>query len=303
MSKDNSITKKQHYIPQVYLRGFSPEYERGKKSQSNSRYTVYVYDLNKKKQNLQAVPIKSICYSENLYEVTGRNGEIVLPNYLERVFACLEKKFSAYRGKLEKKAFIESNYKTNCFLTYDEKVFWVTYIIIQILRMPQILDVAEKLSEETWGKDVSLKQTKNIARMFCLPFFNSIEEDSIEMYIFNALFEPVRNMSFGVGVDRQKRIVTSNKTVYIGTRNFPCEEYDEIIFPITSELCLFLFGNENKQGCRNNFLFSITDEIRGNLIYSMASSSFEKLYSNHILDKNEKKYIKNTREFGVQEGE
>lgn len=123
------------------------------------------------------------------------------------------------------------------------------------------------------------------------------------MYIFNALFEPVRNMSFGVGVDRQKRIVTSNKTVYIGTRNFPCEEYDEIIFPITSELCLFLFGNENKQGCRNNFLFSITDEIRENLIYSMASSSFEKLYSNHILDKNEKKYIKNTREFGVQEGE
>lgn len=49
MSKNNSITKKQHYIPQVYLRGFSPEYEREKKSQSNSRYTVYVYDLNKKK--------------------------------------------------------------------------------------------------------------------------------------------------------------------------------------------------------------------------------------------------------------
>ncbi|RHQ88520.1 DUF4238 domain-containing protein [Clostridium sp. AF21-20LB] len=111
------MTKNQHYIPQVYLRGFSPEYEKGSKSYPNSRYTIYCYDLNVKKQKYESVPIKSICYIKYLYEVTGHSGEIVLPNYLEHFFAGIEKMFSDFRSGLERKAFIEDNYRTNCFLT------------------------------------------------------------------------------------------------------------------------------------------------------------------------------------------
>lgn len=193
---------------------------------------------------------------------------------------------------MERKAFIEDNYRTNCFLTNDEKVFWVTYIIIQILRTPQILEITERLSIETWGENVSSKQAKNIARKFCLPFFKEIDESSNEAFIINALFEPMKNMSFGVGIDRSKSIITSDKPIYVCAKDFPCEEYDEIIFPITSELCLFLFGNENKAKYRKNFLFPIGDEIKQEIIKSMSASSFGKLYSNHILTKMERKYIK-----------
>lgn len=292
MPKTEGMTKKQHYIPQVYLRGFSPEYEKGNMISPNSRYTIYCHDLNAKKQNYKAVPIKSICYSDNLYEVTGSNGEIVLRNHLEHFFSSVEKMFGEYRRRLENKAFIEDNYRTKCFLANDEKVFWVTYIIIQILRMPQILNLAEDLSKETWGDNVNSKQAKNIARIFCLPFFKEIDENCQEMVIFNALFEPMRNMSFGVGIDRRKSIITSDKPIYVCASDFPCEEYDEIIFPISSELCLFLFGNENKAEYGKNFLFPIGDEIKQEIIKSMAASSFGKLYSNHILTKIERKYIK-----------
>lgn len=79
--------------------------------------------------------------------------------------------------------------------TNDEKVFWVTYIIIQMLRTPQILEIVESLSIETWGDNVSSKQAKNIARKFCLPFFKEIDESSNEAFIINALFEPMKNMS------------------------------------------------------------------------------------------------------------
>lgn len=253
MSKNDVMTKNQHYIPQVYLRGFSPEYEKGSKSYPNSRYTIYCYDLNVKKQKYESVPIKSICYIKYLYEVTGHSGEIVLPDYLEHFFAGIEKMFSDFRSGLERKAFIEDNYRTNCFLTNDEKVFWVTYIIIQILRTPQILEIAESLSIETWGDNVSSKQAKNIARKFCLPFFKEIDESSNEVFIINALFEPMKNMSFGVGIDRSKSIITSDKPIYVCGSDFPCEEYDKIIFPVSSELCLFLFGNENKAKYRKIF--------------------------------------------------
>ena len=293
--KDDGITKKQHYIPQVYLRGFSPEYEKGNKNYPNSKYTIYCYDLNEKKQNYKAVPIKSICYSEYLYEVTGINGEIVCSNQLEHFFSSIEKRFGDFRNRLEEKAFLEENYKTKCFLTNEEKIFWITFIILQIIRSPQTLEIAESLAKETWGDNINLKQAKNIARMFCLPFFCELKEGSVESMVINALFEPMKNMSFGLGVDRGKSIITSDKTVYICAKRFPCDEYDKIIFPISSKLCLFLFGNENKENCRKNFLFPIEDEIKEEIIKSMTVSSFGKLYSNHILDKNEKKHIKQAK--------
>ena len=292
MEKSNDVTKKQHYIPQVYLRGFSPEYDKGNKEYPLSKYTIYCHDLTNKNQIMKAVPIKSVCYSDYLYEVTGHKGEIVLTNHLEHFFASIEKMFSEYRHELEKKAFIESNYKTRCFLTSKEKVFWVTYILIQILRTPQILNMAEDVSLEIWKNQINTKQAKNIARIFCLPFFKEIVEGSNEMVIFDALFEPMKNMSFGVGVDRKAKIITSDKPVFIHSENFSCKEYGRVIFPITAELCLFLFGKEDKEHYSKNFLFPIDDEIREEITKSLTASSFGKIYANHMLDKKEQRYVK-----------
>ena len=63
MFQNNNITKKQHYIPQVYLRGFSPDYLRKKeKVTAAEKYTIYCYALESEEQSKKAVPIKSICY-------------------------------------------------------------------------------------------------------------------------------------------------------------------------------------------------------------------------------------------------
>lgn len=292
MSKENNITKNQHYIPQVYLRGFSPEYDKKKNDYPVSRYTIYRHDLEKIEQPVKAVPIKSVCHSDYLYEVTGHDGEIVLPNQLEHFFSAMERMFGAYRQELEQKAFIEDNYKTKCFLTGKEKVFWVTYILIQILRTPQLLNIAEETGKETWKDLINDNQAKNIARMVCLPFFKEIEEGSKEMMVFETLFEPMKNMSFGVGVDKQAKLITSDNPVFIHATEFPCTEYQRVIFPITSELCLFLIGKEDKEFYPKNFLFAIGDETREEIIKSMTSSSFREIYSNHLFDKNERKFIK-----------
>lgn len=291
MQKGSNITKKQHYIPQVYLRGFSPEYRKGKENLSLSKYSIYCYDLKGKNQIMKAIPIKSVCVNDYLYEVTGYEGEMVLVNHLEHFFSSMEKMFSEYRDKLERKAFLEENYKTKCFLTSEEKEFWIAYILIQILRLPHILNIAEDVSVETWGNQINTKQAKNIARMVCLPFFKEIGEESKEAIIFETLLNPMKNMSFGVGVDRQERIITSDKPVYIHSEEFPCEEYGRVIFPITSELCLFLFGKEDKKNYPKNFLFPINNEIREEILKSMTDASFEKLYSNHLLEKKEIEFV------------
>lgn len=291
VQKAENITKKQHYIPQVYLRGFSPEYMDKDNEVSLSRYTVYCHDLTKEAQSYKSVPIKSVCYKNYLYEVTGHNGEIVLPNYLEKFFSILEKMFSEYRYKLERKVFIKENYITNYFLTQEEKSFWITYILIQILRMPKILELAEQVSLETWKEELTNKQIQNIARFFCLPFFKEITEGNKETRLFEYLFNPMKNMSFGIGVDVQGRIITSDKPVFVHSKVFPCEEYERIIFPISAQICLFMFGNEDKKILPKNFLFPIEEDHREEIIKSMSDSAFEKVYSNHIFDRKERKYI------------
>lgn len=292
MMNVQDITKKQHYIPQVYLRGFSPEYNDKSQEIPHSKYTIFCYDLTKTTQSDEPVPIKSVCYKNNLYEVTGDDGEIVLPNHLEKCFSVLEKMFSKYRHKLETKVFITENYTTNYFLTQEEKIFWVTYILIQTLRMPQVLELAEQVGLETWEGKLTDKQAQNIARLFCLPFFSEITIGSRETMLINSLFEPLKGMTFGIGVDIQERIITSDKPVFVYSKVFPCKEYERIIFPISSQICLFMFDSEDKKGFRKNFLFPIDEEYREEIIKSMSASAFEKVYSNHIFDKKERRYIK-----------
>ena len=82
-----------HYIPQVYLRGFSPDY-RNNEEIPYDKYTICCYDTTKIAQMPVAVPIKSICYSKLLYEVTGADGEIVLQNHLEKCLCSLENMIS-----------------------------------------------------------------------------------------------------------------------------------------------------------------------------------------------------------------
>ena len=287
----NNPTVDQHYVPQVYLRGFSPDYKGNK---DKEKYVIHCFDLTNNRQFDNAIPIKSICFKKKLYEVTGEDGEIVLLNYLEDFFKILEGEFGKYRSKLEHKVYIKENYKTRSFLDSNEKYFWLTYIMTQILRIPQVLDIAEQTGKEIFKDDLNDKQAKNLSRLVCLPFFEEMREDSAQVKIFNLLYKPMQNMSFTVGVDYESKIVTSDMPVFISSKTFPCEEYKKIIFPITSSICLIMLGEGEKDNYFKNTLFPIDDKIRTEIFNSITSSAFRFIYSNRKLDTQELTYINNT---------
>lgn len=71
------------------------------KTIDNTKHLIYCYDLEKRIQS-DAIPIKSICYGKDLYEVTGRNGKHIFPNYVERVFCQFEKSFRSIEENLRR---------------------------------------------------------------------------------------------------------------------------------------------------------------------------------------------------------
>ncbi|MCR5083368.1 MAG: DUF4238 domain-containing protein [Parasporobacterium sp.] len=292
----NSFTKKQHYIPQTYLRGFSPEYEKLNRSNvDKSKYTIWQYNIDINEQSKISVPIKSICRKNDLYELFDKDGNYINHNWLERVFGALEKMFSKYRKQLEEKAFIKENLSSRCFLTREERKFWSTYIILQYLRLPEILFMVENDALSGFGDEIKDFEIKNLARELCIPLFRELKEDSIELKVFNALYSPLTSMEFHIGVDGDCSLITSDKTIFASADGFPCNEYDELYFPITSSICLILLGGKNRNKMKDNTVFLLEEDIRDYINMCIAGNAFNTVYSNHRLSKEEKKLFRKSR--------
>ncbi len=276
------------------MRGFSSEYfKKSSKEDEKGKYTIYFYDMKVEKQMEKAVPIKSVCYENDLYELIGEDGNVFLPNYLECCLAALEKMFGNYRRKLESKAFCKKNYKSNCFLAQEEKVFWQTYIIIQLLRLPKIIKEAEQFSGEILKKDISKKGVHNLIRVLFLPFFDENVAGDPTVAVIEGILERMKGMSFAVGIDDLGRGVTSDNPVAIYANKKG--EFESVIFPVTAKICLFMFKNEEKKNSRKNYCFSMEDNFRKEIIKSISIGAVRKIYSNHILNKAERECIEEAR--------
>ena len=278
MAKGDGLTHNQHYIPQVYLRGFSKD--------DNS---VFFFDLASCKSSNKAVPVKTICVKRDLYEAKDEQGDYLFANHIEKALCNLEGMFSEYRTKLKNKAFNKENYRTKCFLTHEEKGFWITYVAVQIMRSPKVLSVAKNFSKEFFQDNVSEYKSENIALSSCLPFFSELFEENENA--FSTFLKPMLNMSFNIGVAQgDKELFTSDNPVYIRA-NGSCDEYDIIIFPISSKLCLVMFGEEYKEYYRKNSLFPIDEEMLKKINRTIVWSADRMLFSSKRLSKKQEEEI------------
>ena len=167
MAKEQ-LTKNQHYIPQVYLRGFSQD-----------SLTIYEYNYKKGEAIKEPVSIESVCREKYLYEVLDNNGEIINANYIEDILCGYEGLFAKYRKQLLSKSHIIENYQTHCFLTKEEKDFWTFYAALNIMRNPEILIGIKTILKDELQDHVSDIDAKNLAIAYCLPFFDKPKEGEI----------------------------------------------------------------------------------------------------------------------------
>ena len=274
----NNMTVKEHFVPKTYLRGFSCD-----------GTNVFAYRMSDGFRPPCAVKVDSICYEKNLYEVRDENDNIILQNQVENQLSNIEGGFSSYRKLLERKAFIKSNFQSAHILTAEEKTFWKYYIAFQMLRVPLVLDKAEAIIEN----EFPIKLKKNVARVFALdsclssPTKNSIVTTSSLNEYCNA-FE---KMTIVVGVDDSDSIITSDDPVYAYSPTQSHDNAEEIIFPLTSKLVIYLFGGQMKSQVRKNSLLHIDAPELKRIQNNIAYSANEWIYSKRPLSKEEKQTV------------
>lgn len=266
---NKNITKKQHYVPQVYLRGFS-----------NDNKQIWSYTIDSL-DNGKYVPIKSICRENYLYEVKDDDGNWLAPNWIERVLSILERMFTDNLQGLKKKAFSKANYRTKSFLTTQEKNFWKLFVAMQLMRSPVVLHEANDTVRDLSNGMLTDNQIWAVAVSQCLPVFSELKPE--DKNVFSFFLKPLLNMSMAIGVDEAGTLFTSDDPVYCYSSQreniIQIVEYDKIVLPLTSELVLLMFGGEMAKEYDRNRLFPLDLAGQENVKLSIACAARTRLFS------------------------
>lgn len=246
MPNGEHITKKQHYIPQTFLKGFSAD---GK--------TICRYDIvNKKSQN--NIPIKSIATDEYLYEFKDLDGQIYDSNHIEKILSKIESQFAKYKKRLEDSVKCEQNYHSKCFLNTEEKRFWKCYILLQMVRHAESIKLVTDDYLENCGFNSEIV-AKNAVLCSFLPFFEKFSSVTYQEVPLLTLYD---NAAFIVRYDETGLLFTNDKTgcfISKGKMYDGMKKWKFVLFPITSHILIEMHNmdvaeNQQFKDYRNSLL-------------------------------------------------
>lgn len=280
--QQNKPTINEHYIPQCYLKQFSPDGE-----------NIYQYDVLSGEQKPSPVPTRSICYEKNLYEFKDSAGEIVYRNLIEKGLSIFEGEFANTFRSIQSKARHKENFNTSCFLTTKEKAMLIFFMATLTLRNPDVLNIAQETADEILkihldASEINKSMTRNIALQYCLPIYKEL--DVKERNILNAVMGLFEDMSFGIGVTDKECIFTSDNPVVVFGENSPVV-FKLVILPLSP--CLVLFMTPLKdipRGCYNRLL-ALNSKFVQFVNLAVADRCKRWIYSKSLLTKKQIKLI------------
>lgn len=281
MAKNNP-TSREHYVPKAYLNGFASEDKR-----------LYFYDLKTRLHSNIMVNVDTICFQRDLYEYRNSNNEIILTNRVERVLEVMDRKLTRYRNAIRKRVNVVDPH-TKSFLTEDEIAYWITYITLQILRLPKLIDEATILMQEMMPSIEDANMHRNTALNLLLPFLKPLEPDSLEARFFALFYEGFNSMKHTIAYDEKHRLFTSDCPIYTYapmwyTPKKRISNCEKLIFPIDESLC-FIFSRTGKYP--DNGVFSIDDREYESICKSIAYAADAKLFTKRKFTKQEKEWIR-----------
>ena len=264
MNKEKKPTKKQHYVPRIYLKAFSPKDSK-----------IYAYNIESKKQLNAIIPIESICRENCLYEI-HYDDHIEITNFLENCFCAIENMFVKKRGMLEEHIKEMGSTSLSPFVIPEEEVdFWRLYVVLQMLRMPKFLDNAFRVFGEKLDYQLDAVQRQMLTFYESYPFYkNEHDKLSIEDHsLFCIVFDLVNKLKMCVGYRKHADFFTSDNPVACfgekHLRNINEPNITELFFAITPEIALTFDGiSEIDNGAIMLLDSSRVNEIKDRIAYT-----------------------------------
>ncbi len=144
MSEKNNFPRKNHYVPQFYLRGFSQDQEN-------------TFRFNKNSNTMEYLPISVVGMQKNLYTFKKKDGT---KGTLEKLFSEMEGLAAIAIRKLQNREILTDQQKTD--LSY--------FISCQMVRTPafqkQMLDAITDLTKKRMVMQMQMTKPEHVQKFF-----------------------------------------------------------------------------------------------------------------------------------------
>ncbi len=289
-------TKNQHFIPQMYLRGFSEIKKSGKA-------LIWQYNLNTMQQTPVQVDVQDICFEKHLYEIKSSDGSFVAQNTIEKAFGKIETNVSRVIRSIQIKSKNENCLNCSTILSEDDKSYLIIFITSLLYRTPETIEAGISLLKKT-NPEMDTRDARNFTLFNLLPLGIDTEWD--KNTIIRTAIEELSGMAFQIGITDDDVIITSDRPVVL----WPPKEDDQygrpqaVALPLTSRLLLYLFPVESVDPIAKNCFIKLTPNYINDFCSSLSVYAKNWIYSRNALTKNQLKIIKEARKrLGITEME
>lgn len=283
MPNGNRPTVDEHYIPQVYLRGFS-----------RNDKTVFLFDLRRESQSSKEVSIRSIAFEKNGYELRNDNNAFINRNFIEKNLCMIEDNLPQYREMLERKAFLKENWDTISFLSKEEKDYWRLFATLQMMRDPVLIKAGQESAHAYYNNTISRQAAKNRTLIGCFPFFKS-SIDNPTGTLFEKVFDILYEMNIMVKAARSSNLITSDNPVCITAESGSFEGITGAWMPITPDMAILFFKKGLFEGEKRNSLSLLKLDAAEKMNKEIIRRARNELYSKDPFNKTEITLIKEIR--------
>ena len=288
MPSERPFTVNEHYIPRIYLKGFSET-----KGQNTNKEKSFVWQFNVKKILQTSVPvnINKICYEKNLYELRNEDGLFIARNTIEKAFSKIEGSFGKVIESIQKRSL--DNKCENCcsFLSDEEKSILIIFITSLIYRDPVTLERGIDYIKDV-EPNVSYEEAKIFTLMNLLPL--GLDSQWDQNTIIRTAIENLSGMAFQIGQAPDDIIITSDRPIVQWLHNgkkFPYRP-KALVFPLTSRLVLYLFPAEIVKKSEQNLFFQLSRDQINDIQYNVAVFAREWVYSRNKLSNEQLELIR-----------
>lgn len=290
MPNENKPTQNEHFVPRMYLKGFS---EIKKKARKQKAY-IWEFSLKSMKQIPTQVDVEDICYEKNLYELKDDDGSFIARNRIENIFGKIEGQTSRVIGQIISKSQNEQCLNCPTILSEDDKSYLIIFITALLYRDPQTIKNGISFLQ-TLNPSNDERQARNHTLLNLLP--TGIDDEWDNNTIIRTAVKDLCGMVFQIGIADADVIITSDRPVI----QYPPDEIEmynrpkALVFPLTSRLVLYLFPIETVEPIGRNCFIRLSEEQINDIQYNVAVFAREWIYSRNPLTKEQIERIKEAR--------
>ncbi len=291
MPNGNKPTVDEHFVPRMYLKGFSEVKQKANKQKAY----IWEFNLKSMKQIPKQVDIEDICFEKNLYELKDADGSFIAQNRIENIFGKLEGQTRRVIELIKAKS--QNGQCLNCstILSEDDKSYLIIFITALMYRDPQTIKTGISILQ-TSNPAIDYRQARNNTLLNLLP--TGIDAEWDENTIIKTAVKDLCGMAFQIGIADDDVIITSDRP-FVKWSPDENELYNRpkaVVFPLTSRLVLYLFPIETVEPIGRNCFIRLTEEQINDIQHNVAVYAREWIYSRNPLTKEQLERVKEARE-------